>query len=267
VTTLHRVFISAILFSALPAGDSLAGSVIANNVVLRSVQGRSDSGAIYTEMLSYASNNLTIKNNFVRDYGHSGGYGAIGIYLDEGANHVTISGNIVGPPTEGAVPFQNDSGSALTDAGPSNTFTANIVDLGDSGRQFASLNYGYSAYGEAGNVYSGNVIVSNFLGSSQQTSVSGDNGKAYFQNITPASNYTIQNNEYWNYASGGQIFTTGSITSDSNPLHQYPQISGWTYQIAQGSPVFSAPINFPSIVGGWGPPGFVIPSSSNHSDP
>jgi hypothetical protein len=44
----------------------------------------------------------------------------------------------------------------------------------------------------------------------------------------------------------------------------------WTFgtaTVAQGSPVYNSPVNFAPIKGGWGPPGFVIPSSSNHSDP
>jgi hypothetical protein len=76
---------------------------------------------------------------------------------------------------------------------------------------------------------------------------------------------------YWNYAAGGLVFhngINGTIAGDTSPINGVdPQISGWTYTIAAGSPVFNSPVNFPHIIGGWGPPGFVIPSSSNHSNP
>jgi hypothetical protein len=77
----------------------------------------------------------------------------------------------------------------------------------------------------------------------------------------------VNNNLYWNYASGGSIFSNGNLVSDSNPIHQDPQISGYLYTVSASSPVYNAPVNFPHIVGGWGPPGFVIPSSTNHSTP
>ena len=255
----HDMLTGGISMYAYNAGETLNGSVVENNVVLNTVEGISDSGAIYTEMLSTARSSLTIKNNYISDYGHSGGYGAIGIYLDEGANHVTVTGNVIAPPTERSVPFRNDGGAAFTNAGYDNTFSGNIVDLGDSGRVFASLNYGYVAYGERGNVYTGNIIISRFAGSSQQTNMNGLTGYAYFQNLAPSSNYTIENNVYWNYASGGSVFTQGVLAGDRNPIVVDPQISGWTYTIASNSPVYRPPVNFTPILGGWGPAGFVIP--------
>ena len=256
----HDMVNASISMYAFNPGETLLGSVVQNNVVLRAATGESDMGAIYTEMLSTAPSSLIIRNNYIRDYGHAGGFGAIGIYLDEGANHVTVTGNIVGPPAEGSVASAetNNTGAAFTNAGHDNTFSGNIVDLGDSGRVFAGMFYGYPAYGESGNVFKGNIIVSNFAGR-QGTNMSGMVGFAYFQNIAPASNYTIQDNVYWNYASGGSVFSHGTIASDTNPIHLNPQLSNWTYAIAGTSPVFRPPVNFTPIIGDWGPPGFVVP--------
>ena len=258
---IHDVPAAGIAVYAYNPGDQTSG-VIANNVVLNTVQARSDSGAIYTEMLSTAANSLTIENNFVADYGSAGNYGQIGIYLDEGANHVTITGNVVGPPTEGSVPSAgtNDTAAAFTDAGFDNTFSNNIVDLGDSGRVFAVEFYGYSGYGESGNVFEGNTILSDFTGA-QGTNMSGETGYAYFQNMGPASNYAIENNVYWNYAAGGSEFTNGVLASDSNPIIENPQISTATYTVASSSPLYNSPVNFAPIVGGWGPAGFIIPQT------
>jgi hypothetical protein len=73
--------------------------------------------------------------------------------------------------------------------------------------------------------------------------------------------YTIQNNAYWNYAAGGPVSSNGTVASDSSPITEDPQLSGWTYEIASGSPVYNSPVNFAPIVGGWGPTGYVIPES------
>lgn len=256
---IHAVPAAGIAVYAYNPGDR-TGGVIANNVVWDAVQARSDSGAIYTEMLSTAASSLTIKNNFVANYGSAGHFGQVGIYLDEGANHVTVAGNVVGPPLRGSVADAgtNNTGAAFTDAGFDNTFFGNIVDLGDSGRVFAVEFYGYPAYGESGNVFEGNIILSNFTGA-QATNMSGKTGFAYFQNIGSGSNYTIRHNVYWNYASGGSVFTNGVLAGDSEPIFKNPQVSGPTYTVDRRSSVYSPPVNFAPIVGGWGPPGFVIP--------
>jgi hypothetical protein len=237
--------------------------VVKNNVILYSGDDRSDNGAIHVEMLSTAAdatNNVLIEDNYVADYGSDGNYGQCGIYLDEGSNHVTVTGNVIGPPLEGSVSNVNDSAEAITVAGPDNTITNNIIDLGDSGGVFVANMYGYSTYGEQGNVISNNIVLSDFSGA-QWTNMGGTAGDAYYQNIGPASNYTIQNNDYWNYASGGAVFSNGVLAGDASPLNVNPEISGLTYTIAAGSPVLSGPMNFAPIAGNWGPTGFVIPNT------
>jgi hypothetical protein len=114
-----------------------------------------------------------------------------------------------------------------------------------------------------GDTFTGNIVISNFTGG-LRTTVSGVTGHAYFES-TPAdpmgSSYTIQGNAYWNYASGGSVWSNGTVTSDSSPITKDPQLSGWTYDIAGGSAVFSSAVNFAAIVGEWGPPGYVIPQT------
>jgi len=103
------------------------------------------------------------------------------------------------------------------------------------------------------------VIVSSYAGATQ-TTLSGISGEEYIQGPGyPTSMGVIANNVYFNYGGGAET-TTGNIVSDSNPIIENPQLSGPAYTMAAGSPVFSS-INFAPIVGGWGPPGFVIPET------
>jgi len=249
--------------------DSIGGSVIANNVVLRAVQRMYDGGGIYVSMhggYQAGPGGVVVANNFVRDQGSiglAGPYGAsvIGIYLDDNANNVTVTGNIVGPPAEGSITGKNDNDvtAILVHDGRDNHISGNIVDLGDSG-MVSTVVWGYdpaSIAGMAGNTFTGNIVISSFTGV-QRTSSSGITGYSYVENAQPASDFTIHGNLYFNYA-GGQVRTDGPITSDGSPTVENPQVSGWTYTIAGGSPVFGAPVNFPPIAGNWGPPGYVIP--------
>jgi len=263
----HDMLTGGISMYAFNAGETLSGSVVENNVVLNTVEGISDSGAIYTEMLSTAPDSLIIENNYVSGYGGAGQFGQTGIYLDEGANHVTISGNVIGPPNPDSLPpvGTNDTAQAITISGSDNTVTGNIIDLGTSGQVFAVKWFGYSGYGLANSVVENNTIIMNFSGS-PQAYMNGVSGVVYFQ-YDPggsSSDFTIANNAYYNYASGGTSWSNGNMVSDSNPTVENPQLSG-SYSIASGSPVFNSPVSFAPIVGGWGPSGFAIPASTNES--
>jgi Ca-dependent carbohydrate-binding module xylan-binding/Right handed beta helix region len=248
---------------AFYAGQSIDGSVVSGNVVLHTVQQMSDGGAIYVNMRGTGDSggHVTISNNFVRDYGAAGITGAAGIYLDDNSSNVTVTGNVVAPATEGAVSTGNLGATAFEiHDGNNNTIFGNIADLGDSGRAFAAVWYqdSASAAGMGNDTFTGNVVISNFAGS-QSTNFTGQTGYTYFEN-SAGSNFAIAGNAYFNYG-GGQVRTDGQSASDSNPIMANPQISGSAYQIANGSPVFSAPMSFSNIVVGWGPSGFVIPQS------
>jgi hypothetical protein len=137
---------------------------------------------------------------------------------------------------------------------PNSTITNNYVhDIGSQG--ISSYAY-YAGQSVNGTVIENNVV----LRAVQRMS---DGGAIYIdmQGDPKGSSYTIENNVYWNYAPGGLVFSNGTITGDSDPIHENPQISGWTYKIASDSPVFNSPIAFPPIVGGWGPQDYVIPET------
>jgi hypothetical protein len=114
-----------------------------------------------------------------------------------------------------------------------------------------------------GNRFTGNIVVSGFVGD-QNTNFTGKRGYTYFQNA--AARFEIKNNIYHNYA-GGRVRTDGPVASDSNLTLADPQIGGWIYHVAESSPVFREPVNFPRIARGWGPPGFVIPKDGTAPSP
>jgi hypothetical protein len=74
---------------------------------------------------------------------------------------------------------------------------------------------------------------------------------------TPTNPLAVQDNFTYSYGTGAisDSGSTGDVTGTN------PQISGWAYTIAPGSPVFSAPVNFPGIPSAWGPPGYTIPQT------
>jgi hypothetical protein len=253
--------------SAYYSGDSIANSVIENNVVLRAVQYNPDGGAIYlnghASLGNGGTSGVVVKNNFVEDYGASGVWGASGIYLDDDASNVTVSGNVVGAPSP-AASNSPTGGDIVLNSGEGNHISGNVIDLGSSGDRYAAVWYlqsGYANSSMTGSTFTGNVVVSNFAGN-QNT----DNGGYTFYQNSTGSDFMIQNNVYYNYGSG-QARSDGPLASDTNPQYVNPQISGYLYTIAGGSPAYNSPVSFPAIVGGWGPPDFVIPSSSDHSNP
>jgi hypothetical protein len=273
----HDVGSQGIASYAYYAGKSINGTVVKNNVVLRAVQRTSDGGAIYVNMHSgIQSDYVTVTNNYVADQGSANTWGVHGIYLDDDTSNTTASGNVVGPPSVGTgtgsgSQWGTNAISAFIDnSGNHNAITGNLIDLGSSGAVTTVLfAYDTAEIADVGmeqDSFTGNIVISNFTGSLRANST-GVTGYAYFQN-TPAlgtdpkgASYVIHDNVYWNYASGGSVFSNGTVTSDSAPIHENPQISGWDYTIATGSPVYASPVGFSPIDGGWGPPGFVIPQT------
>jgi hypothetical protein len=116
-------------------------------------------------------------------------------------------------------------------------------------------------------VFAGNMVISKTSVPSLNTNLNGTClGYAYCQSSDPRDSFSIANNAYFNYG-GGSIFSNGTVQNDTSPTKVNPRIGGHTYSIASGSPVFRPPVSFPRVIGGWGPPGFVIPMSTNHSNP
>lgn len=262
----HDTQAEGITLNAYQTGLIVDNIVVDSNVVLRTGTGISDCGAIYIENPNttnaggskasiYTSASIKFTNNYVRDYG-AGQADAHGIYLDYGANHVTVSGNVVGPPS----PTSTASSGFMLADGFNNSFSGNIIDLGATGHMLTGVWFYFGTVGFTitGNSFTGNIAISNFAGSTT-TSAFGTSGTAYVQ-TNGGGTHTITNNVYHNYGGGAEV-STGNLDSDSSPVREDPLISGWNYAVASNSPVFNSPVNFPAIKGNWGPPGFVLPQT------
>ena len=246
--------------SACPGGisnDVVSGNIIENSCTWPAVSGfgndqnGGDCGAIYLHDKLRSSTNVRVVNNYVRDVnvssngtGDSGNCCAIGVYLDDGTGNVTVTGNIVAGIMSSCFEMSDPE---------NNVITGNICDLAaDPGsRSIVIYTWGQRTFNSmTGNVFAHNVIISASTGS----------GAGFAGGTQTASPMIISNNAYYNYV-GSSIKTIGNVAagSDTHPVYENPQLSGWNYQIATESPVFNSPVLFPGITGGWGPPGFVVP--------
>jgi hypothetical protein len=226
-------------------------NTISNNIIVNAASTivgggnpYADAGSIYAQDLnSGASTGNTITNNYL---GQSSG---LAIYLDDGASNYTVTGNVLAPGQTGYALVQIHGGD-------NNVFSGNIGDV-STGLIGGFVFYQQSgnpngARGMTGNVWEDNILVG---------SIDSGGGNGYTGGLNPPAALTIQNNDYWNYGSGGNLVSTGSdgAGSDANPTDEDPQITGSAYNISPGSPVFSSPVNFPGITGAWGPPDLVPP--------
>ena len=278
---IHNTISQALGDSAFSSGDSIDGLLIQGNVILNACQSISDCGGIYINMRSTGidGGHVTIKNNFIRDWGSSnltGSGGSRCIYLDDNTSNATVQGNVCGPPTVGGINSSNNNNSAdvLENGGTNNTIIGNIFDTGASGMiavEGGVTNSGNPAPGmPSANVTSinNNLIFYDFSGPLVD-SWSGVQGFAYYQG-GPASSYTFNGNGYVQFTPGGGIFTNGQAQNDTSATTITPanlKCNGYLYTLDPTSAAFSSPVNFTPIIGGWGPPGFVIPTSNNHSCP
>lgn len=229
---------------SLQTGDNTSGTEIKNNVLLNTCTNARDGAAIYTIDRARTCTGILIQNNYIRDYGIYASY-LRAVYLDDMASNVTVTGNIFAG---------NGRQPALINGGSNNVFTGNIIDLGAIGKQNA-LNYADAGRGTTvamtGNKFNNNIILSSYPVDSA--------GGAFLKSGTRPDPEII-NNFYFNYSTG--IVNTGGLSYllyDKFPQGRNPNISGWEYTIAAGSPVYNSPVSFPPIVGGWGPTGYSIP--------
>ena len=239
-------------------GGNMSNTTITGNVVLDSCTAAAqpggndmdggDCGAIYLWDNTHASTNGVVTNNYIRDVNvSSNGAGdytgccATGIYLDDGMSNVTVSGNVV---------TGIKSQCWVIHGGNNDTYRDNLCDLGASQYQRV-MTYQWDSLMLQ---MTGNSIVNNVI-----VAGSASAGGGYSDGGTPTPP-TIKDNAYYNYV-GTSVDSSGSNGSDANPTYENPDVSCWDPTIAATSPVFAAPVSFKKLVGGWGPPGFVLPKT------
>jgi hypothetical protein len=235
-----------------PGAGNFSGLTIANNVLLNSNTLNLDSAPICLQDPDSTSTNIVIRNNFIRDYGLDTTTGTRkGIYFDDGLSNATVSGNIIAGL--GGYAFEYHGGH-------NDVVKGNIVDLEYPPQTPVAYQMSNDNTPMTGNSFTNNIIIA-------ADARGGDGGYLTGNGTFPQADYLLKvtNNAYYNYAGGpvetGCAYSSAVCISDTNPVRENPQLSGWTYAIAPGSPVYNPPVSFPGIAGGWGPPGYVIPQT------
>jgi len=262
-------YIGVGLWQANGANEGDSNTTIGNNAIINSCtwpavsgggndQNGGDCSALYVNKGAsrFEAVNIRLMYNYVRDVNSSsngtGDFGyccAVGIYLDDGASNVTASGNV----TAGKI-----SGCFHLHGGNNNVIKGNICDLDHTASQtIVVFAWDKHKFPMTGNVFANNIVIADSSGE----------GLGYGGGSAP-NRMTIQGNAYYNYG-GRSIKWTGRAAtgSDTKPTYVNPQLSCWTYSLADDSPASKSPVNFPpqpanwGQPGFWGPPGFVIPHS------
>jgi hypothetical protein len=279
-TVTHNVFYNMYDRAVSDVGN-VSNLSVSWNVAYRTCINIADCGALYVQNISGTSTGVAIKNNFVRDVSPNQN-SSTPLYADDCLSSSTWSGNIL-------------TGNTGYDAirihgGQNNVFSGNIIDITSYGQRTAGAItsgritfYIGSLYSCPGgnpgpsNKFIQNIIVSNTNLGGSYDAYSGM-GFAGPPPYPPTIGGASQANDYYAY-SGSTSLSTGrnglSGFNDTNPQNVNPQFSG-CYSIAAGSPVFSAPINFPAQAandlcigfgkpGYWGPPGYTIPQNESSS--
>jgi hypothetical protein len=242
-------------FEVNSSGDTFAGLNVNQNYCDNTGNMSRDIGAIHV-YLTIGTNDAAPATGAVFQYNYLHDCGAAGsgepgsskcLYMDDQTSGITLTGNVMtGHFSEAAF---------IAHGGHQNTWTGNIVDLGDGaqGLQYIGI-YQDSPHCTSGascmtgNVWQNNIVIAN--------SPIGSNGGYLL--FSPDSPLTAQSDLDYEYGAGS--ITDGASVSSANP-----QLSGGNYILATSSPAYSSPVNFPrqpanwGQPGFWGPPGYVIP--------
>ena len=206
------------------------GDVVTGNEVLNTGTGTPyDSGSIYVLGRSDIDTNTTISDNYIDKTGGTGGAHTVGIYLDDYASGVTVSGNIV-----------RDIGThgLQIHGGHDDNVSNNIFDLGTTAKSaalFQSVAGDPNSAGVQNNSFHQNIIYSNQANQANYDSIDGGSANIY-QNL------------YYDTAGSFTGGLNASLVQDSNPSYGDPAFQspgGGNYALQGGSAAGS--INFQSI--------------------
>jgi parallel beta helix pectate lyase-like protein len=225
----------------------ISNLLVTGNVFYNTCTAIADCGALYVQDVTATATNIRWTNNYIHDGNMfatlGSGYGSA-LYADDCTSNVTASGNVL--------TGRNGSNTSMVHGGSNVHQVGNLTDLATFQQHVATFQTsgvsGCSSATMSGNEYENNIIIG-----------AGGGGGYALLSGSPMHAPTITSNDYYNY--GGTAISSAGAYSDADPVSEDPQISGWTYDIASTSPVFKAPVSFTALVGGWGPPGYVLPET------
>jgi Right handed beta helix region len=228
-------------------GD-ISNLLVTGNVVYNTCTAIADCGALYVQDTKATATSLQFLNNYVHDGNTFAGLGSnygCALYADDCTSNVTESGNVI--------TGRNGSNTLMIHGGSNVHQIGNLTDLGTYAQHVAVFQTsgvaGCSSATMSGNEYENNIILG-----------AGGGGGYSLLSGSPVNAPTIKDNDYYSYGSTAISSGTGAY-GDSDPVQENPQVSGWAYDIASGSPVFKSPVDFTALVGGWGPPGYALPET------
>jgi hypothetical protein len=222
-------------------GD-ISNLLVTGNVIYNTCNGIASCGALVVDDSTSSATNIQLTNNYIHDgnvlASVGSGFGSALIAADCASN-VTATGNV----------FSGRSGAntVLVHGGSNVHLFGNLTDLSTFQASIAAFQTSTGCDTMSGNEYEHNIIIGE-----------GGGGGYPLLSGSPMNTPTITDNAYFSYDGGATIGTGKAPYEDSDPVTENPQISGWTYDIACGSPVFKSPVDFTALVGGWGPPGYVL---------
>ena len=183
--------------------NGLNNSVVKNNFIQNVNINNSDAGAIYAIDRTRSSTGVKINNNYIRDYG-AGNDATKGIYLDDDMSNAIVTGNIIAG--KGQFPIQYHIGA-------NNHVSGNVLDLGTDGSKSTVL----IQVAKAGNSFTGNIILSSYIGGSY----------GYLEVDAPSVAPVIRDNLTGIMQAADR---RTEILNDINPVQADPRISCWSYQ-------------------------------------
>jgi hypothetical protein len=243
----HNVIhdIAAFGISMTNAEGAISMLHIDGNVIYNTCMVVTNCGAIYLEDRNALSVGLSVTNNYVHDGNLSASLDSgagCAVYAASCASQLTVSGNVFAGKN-GALTVFVQGGNAVQ-------IHDNVTDLGDSGAVVADFLADAGCPIQAsGNVYRNNIVIAK-----------GRGGGFLPEQASGSPVATIESNDYYDYVDASVGYGTG-VYKDTDPSTANPKLSGRTYSLACGSPVRGGPVSFPPLVGGWGPPGYVLPDS------
>ena len=161
------------------SGDNLTGFDVSNNALYNLNSAMSDTGAVYVYGYNcMGSTNMTVANNYIRDYGTASN-SSHGVYLDDGTSNTKVTQNVI--TGHGTTCFFAAHG------GDNDNTAANICDLSDG----ATGQQQIAEYQNSGACTASSCMESNYV---QGNIIIGDSSSAsggYILN-TPTNPLTVQ---------------------------------------------------------------------------
>ncbi len=184
-------------------GDDISNALIDSNVVLDTMLSVSDGGGIYVMDRAHASTGVVISHNVVGNHGTTSN-GSKGIYLDDLASHVTVTGNVV---------YGTGQYGLQIHGGDHDVFENNVFDITASSKlAIYQDDPTRGDFGMDGNTFQCNIVYSRAAPPSQLWAYS-------VQGSATVALPAVTGNDYWDTT--GTLPNTGTIV-DANPLSVNP---------------------------------------------